>query len=227
MPVLLAMVFGLAGGAAGFLLGALLASIAASLFHMSNMEGAVGYLAACMGALTGLAGMVLTMVFTLRRHGVTSFAGVLGGTFGAAAGLAVVAAACFGLYYMSMPHYIRPGGYPVYLNFEIAPPPGGPAPDLDQWSTELHTDRNASIGYWKHDDHAQLDGLPVAMGHVPMYYRTSWRELVLYLPNQERYAFPIGLPGDPTAVKYRQWSPWRSAEAGFRIRYQVEETTSN
>lgn len=236
MAVLLAMVLGLAGGAVAFFLGALLASVAAGVFHMSNIEGARGYFAVAIGALTGLAGMIVTMIITLRWRGVTSLAGVLGGSLASVGGVAALAAAGFGLYYMAIPHYIHPKGPPVYLKFEIAPPPGGATPDLSTWEVELNTDKNTINGYWDRDAHNQMDGRPVADGRVELHYRTRQRLLVVTMPDQQRRMFRLPLPADPTGARFRNWSEWRKADfaegpglngptsrsSDYLIRYLVE-----
>jgi len=227
MAILVAMFYGLIAGAIGFVLGAVLASIAASVLHLSHMEGATGYLAAGVGSLSGLSSMIAVMVWTLRSRGITTFAGVLGGSLGGVAGLIALAAAGFGLYYLNLPHYLRANGLPVYLNFEIAAPAGQTEPDLSQWSTEIHTPRNNSIGYWKNDHAEMVDGHPVLSGSVELHFRTQGREVVLYPPNQQRISFYIPIPSDPTAAKFQHWSEWKKADSGdgsgaYRLRYAVE-----
>jgi hypothetical protein len=236
MTILFALLFGLAGGVAGFLAGALVSGVIAGAMHMSNMEGARGYFAVAVGLLTGVIGMVLSIILTLRWRGVTNLAGVLGGSLATIGGLIALAAAGVGLYYISIPHPIHRGGPPVYLKFEIVPPAGGQAPDLATWETELNTDKNSMPAYWDRDAHDQLNGRPVAAGRVELYYRTTQRLLVMKMPNREARIFRLRLPADPTGSKFRQWSDWRKADfadapgqdhpapkdSDYSIRYLIE-----
>jgi hypothetical protein len=228
------MLFGLAGAAVGFLGGALLASIASAVLHMSNFEGGRGAFAVAVGTITSVVGMIIAVVMTLRWRGVTTLTGILGGSVGALAGLAAITAAGIGLYYISVPHYIHPKGPPVYLKFQIAPPPGLTA-DVASWDTELHAGTNAAIGYWELDGPKEVDGRRILSGHVELHYRTRDRRLVLYLPHHEKRTFILHLPSDPTGAKFRQWSGWQKADyaeaatdgaatlgSNFQIRYMVE-----
>jgi hypothetical protein len=212
MTILVAMLLGLIGGAISFFLGAAAASVIASATHMSNMEGARGYFAVAIGLLTGIVGMIVTMALTVRWRGAASFAGGLGTTLASLGGLVLLAAAGVGIYYISIPHPIHRNGPPVYLKFEIAPPPGGTAPNIATWEVELDTDKNVMNGYWDRDTRGEQSGRSVVSGRVELYYRTSQRMLVMKMPDREARIFRLRLPADPTAARFRQWSEWRKAD---------------
>lgn len=212
MTILVAMVLGLIGGAISFFLGAAAASVFAGATHMSNMEGARGYFAVAIGLVTGIVGMIVTMVLTVRWRGAASLTAGLGITFASLCGLVLVAAAGVGIYWFSTPHPIHRNGPPVYLKFEIAPPPGGVAPDLSTWEVELDTDQNVASGLWDRDAHSERIGRPVVAGRVELYFRTKQRLLVMKMPDKEARIFRLRLPADPTAAKFRQWSEWRKAD---------------
>jgi hypothetical protein len=232
MPILVAMFYGLIAGVVGFLVGAFAAAAIASATHMSNMEGAQGYFAAGIGIATAVLAFLVTVVWTLRSRGVGSILGILGGTLGSIVGIAAVGALGIGLYWMSVPHILpRPS---PHLEFEIAPPPNAGLPDVAQSEIELQTNRNRMPGYW--NTNGQHAG--VLAGWVELYYATSQRMVVITLPNKDVLIFPVRLPANPTAQKYRHWSEWQKAEfaaiagpgqpqrtsAGnaFQIRYQVD-----
>ncbi len=164
MTILLAMLLGLAGGTVGFIAGALISGVIAGALHMSTMEGARGYFAIAVGFPSGLIGMVVTIILTLRWRGVTNIAGVLGHSLAAVGGLVAVAAAGVGLYYLSIPHVIK--GPQVLLKFEIMTPNGAETPDLGTWEAELNTDKNSMPAYWDRDAHIEISGRPVAAGHA-------------------------------------------------------------
>jgi len=232
ITILIAIVLGLVGAAISFFLGAAAASVIAGATHMSNMEGARGYFAVAAGLITGLIGMIVTMAVTVRWRGAASFTAGLGITFASLCGMVLVAAAGLGIYWLSTPHPIHRNGPPVYLKFQIAPPPGGRALDISTWEVELDTDRNVAPGYWDRDAQSP----PIASGRVEMYFRTSQRLLVIKAPDREARIFRLKLPADPTAARFRQWSEWRKADSAdgpnqsspaprdqdYEVRYLVE-----
>src|SRR5712675_2460303 len=54
LNIVIGILFGILGTVAGFGLGAAGAAMAASAFHMSSREGAIGYFAGAVGILVGL-----------------------------------------------------------------------------------------------------------------------------------------------------------------------------
>src|SRR6478672_9224568 len=73
MNVLIAMLAGLAGGSASGVIGFFATVWACQAFHVRDRDGGVGYAGMFVGLFAGLAGMVLSVVVTLRlRHESTS-----------------------------------------------------------------------------------------------------------------------------------------------------------
>jgi hypothetical protein len=228
MTVLIAMFFGLVGGAIACVLGAIIAFVIAEMTHVTNMEGARGYFAIMIAIPSGIVGMIVSMVITLRWRGVTHLAGVLGGSVAAFAGLVAIVACIFGLYYLTIVQVLDQR---IYLSFEIALPPGSASPDLSTWDAELNATKTRMSSQWNSKANGVFDGRPTVRGIVQLVYRVSDRQLILRMPNDEVRVFLIRLPGNPNAAKYRTWSKWHKADfangpakgADYMIRYQIED----
>ncbi len=232
MNIVIGILFGILGTVAGFGLGAAGAAMAASAFHMSSREGAIGYFAGAVGILVGLVSMVAAIAGALRWRGVTGIGELAGNTVACVAGIPVLTAAGLGLYWAAQPHILVRNGPTPLLEYQIQPPAGVALPDASVTEMEIQTKENTKDGSWDRDKRPEFNGRPVLAGSVQLYYRTSQRLLVLKLPNRR-----LRLPADPTGRRYQQWSEWQPADfssgpetqpvradprKAFQVRYQVE-----
>jgi hypothetical protein len=244
MSILIAIGIGLIGTVVGFGIGLLLGLVAASVFHVSNFEGASSYFAFSIGLIFGVLGLIVSIVLALRWRGVSTFGGILAGGGGAILGIAGLVAAGFAIYYYSQPQLMNRNGVTPYIRFEIMMPKDAPAPEPAALSASLNTSENVMPADWEEKQPAAVDGRPVVAGHVDMYYRTSGRLLSLKLPNNETQLFQLRLPANPSSDKYAKWSDWSDADfldrgeassqpekinpdaiksgKGYRIRYYVD-----
>ena len=236
MNVLIAMIVGLAGGALSAAATFFITIGICQALHVSDREGAVGYLGMFVGLLVGLAGMILSIVMTLRYRGQAA------GAIWAQAPLAVggiVAVAALGLflYYNAHDHSITNGAPPA-LQFQLQAPSNADRPDPKSIKVQLQAGETRADGSWDDAPIGQVDGRPVLTGHLQLYSKTSRRMLVFDLPGHVNQLFNLGLPASPLAKKYQEWSDWQSADFMFtpasnvgqkvtpanayRIRYLVE-----
>jgi hypothetical protein len=205
-------VFALAGGLAGFVAGATGASIVAAAMRMSRMEGGVGALAVGVGILSGVLGMVATLLALLHARGVSG-AALLAGTLGSLAALAIFAAAGHWRYEHSQERFTRKYGS-VKLQFELARSTGGSA--TGEWpAVEIREDGDSREVSWEAGGHGRA-------GSARLYRLTSRRELILRTPGEPPRNLPLSFPRDPSRAS-ADWSPWTGtarAEASS-IRYRI------
>lgn len=190
-----------------------------------------------MGIVVGLVAMVGTIALALRWRGVTSWVAVAGQTATSLLGIALLAAAGLGLYWMMQPHALSRNGPTPLLEYQVKAPAGVQWNDPFGVEVHLDTPENRADGAWNREKTTEVEGARVWQGYVQMYYRTSGRLLVLHLPNREDQIFRLRLPSNPMGKKYRTWSEWRRADFGagpergpgpldagksFLVRYQVE-----
>jgi hypothetical protein len=216
MPILLILIFTLAGGVAGFLLGAVAASILAGVLRMSPMEGGPGAFAAGIGLICGFLGMLITLLTQLHSRGVT--VGALCkwsmATLGVIMLLAAVAHWSFG---RSQEHFTRKYGS-VRLDLELLPSAGTHLPATPP-TAEVLEDNDAGRVVWDADTAAP--GQKALSGSVRLYRLTTKRKLVLHAADGQMGAFALALPRDPSQAA-SQWSNWSGAVApNWTIRYRV------
>jgi hypothetical protein len=237
MNVLIAMIAGLAGGALSAAATFFITLGVCRALHVSDREGASGYLAMYLGLLVGLVGLILSIVMTLR------FRGQSGGAIWAQAPLAVggiVAMAAVGmyLYYNAHDHPIITNGAPPVMQFQLQAPSNANLPDAQSIKVQLQSGDSRAEGQWDAAQAGQVDGRPVLTGHLELFVKTSQRMLVFDFPGQVNQLFNLRLPASPLAKKYQKWSDWQSAdfmftpasnvgqkvtpENAYRIRYLVE-----
>jgi hypothetical protein len=243
MTILLAMILGLVASGISFVGGAFLASIAATAAHMSNAESARDYLVVGVGLCSAFLALVGTIILTLRRRGITSVSGVLGGLGGSVAGIVGVAALGIGLYASSQPQMLGRNGAKLRLEFQIQAPQNSPLPEIATTQMQLQTGQSVTDGSWYVDQKELADGRPAQSGSVQLFFRDPRRQLALRLPNHEAQIFRLRLPADPTSLRYKQWSEWQMAdlvespgatapaqvapEKAFLIRYQIVTSEQN
>ena len=235
--ILVAIVFGLLGGAIAFVVGATIAGIVAMMLHMSSMEGGSGFFAAGIGVMTGVVGMIVSIVLAVRWRGGESFAGLVRDSLLSLVGIALVTAVGLWLYYESKPHYLQPASAPPLLRFQILPPAGTLVPaDVAGFAAELQTRRSGNDAIWNRDESPEVQGQRVLDGYVQLLLRISPRDLALTIPTGEVRVFRLRLPADPTGGGHREWSDWQKADVAgangrtvpvpqgpdYRIRYRVE-----
>jgi hypothetical protein len=232
--VLLAMIAAVIGGIFGALAGGLIGSVLASAMHVPGREGESGYFVLFIGLIAIAIASPAAVVLTLYWRGVRQIWLLLGSilTF---AGIFLVAAAGFGVWYMAQPHILNLNGPTPRLEFEIKPPAGVSIQSLAEVQPELDTDRNVMPADWRSDSRDLNAG--VRAGAVDLYYRTSKRLFVLKFSNHEDRIFNLRLPANPMKPKYREWSEWRTPDfvakpdsqperysggADYQIRYRVD-----
>jgi hypothetical protein len=235
--VLVAIGFGLLGGAIAFFVGAMIAGVVAMMLHMSSMEGGSGFFAAGIGMMTGVAGMIVSIILAVRWRGGASFASVVRDSLLSLIGIVLVTAIGLWIYYESRPHYLQPASAPPQLKFQILPPAGTVVPtDNTGFAAELQTRRSGNDAVLKSDESPEVQGQRVLGGYVQLLLRISPRHLALTLPTGEVRVFRLRLPADPTDGRYREWSDWQKADVAgangqtvpvpkgpdYQIRYRVE-----
>src|SRR5947207_1869776 len=127
MNLLVAMMAGVAGGAVSAVVGFVATLLICQAMNVHDREGAVGFLGIFAGLLTGVVGMILSIVLTLRWRR-QSTASVVMQTPLALAGILAVAVAGVAFSYYSEDHPIVNGAPPV-LNFELQAPSNTVLPD--------------------------------------------------------------------------------------------------
>jgi len=212
-------IFTLAGGTAGFVLGATAASVAAAVLRMSRMEGGVGAFAAGIGLLSGLLGMVVTLLAMLHSRGVTG-AALVRGTLASLAGVAALAAVAHWCYGHSQDRFTKKYGS-VQLQFELRPR-AGERMTGDLPAAEVREDDANVQAAWDTESQSQSPGDSVLSGNARLYRLTSKRELIVRAPGQPTRIFALTIPRDPSGAS-AGWSPWSNPATGanWSIRYRV------
>src|SRR6476660_9940707 len=128
MTYFLALLAAIVGCAVGAGLGMAAAGMLAAVLGISSFEGASGYFAVLIGGpIGGLLGLVLGAVWVLRKRGHRGF-GAIAGRFGVVVGgVALVAAAALGIFYLSQ-DIVNPNGQAPQLAVDIRLPAGASAP---------------------------------------------------------------------------------------------------
>ena len=213
MPILLILIFTLAGGVAGFLIGAAAASILAGALHMSPMEGGPGFFAAGIGLICGFLGMLLTLLIQLHSRGVS--VGALGKwSMATVCGVMLLAAVAHWSFGRSQEHFTRKYGS-VRLDLELQPSAGSHLPAT--LTAEVLEDDDADQVVWEKDP-----GRPALNGSVRLYRLTTKRKLVVHAADGQTGTSPLALPRDPSKAA-SQWSNWSGAGVApkWTIRYRV------
>jgi hypothetical protein len=196
------------------------------------MEGAAGYFAVSIALIVAVITTPAAILLTLYWRGVRRM-WLLVGLITSGIGIAAVAAAGFGAWYVRQPHILNTNGPTPLLQFEIKPPDGQSVESLAGIEPELDTDRNVMPAYWNND----ASSAGVRAGYVEVYYRTKQRLFVLKFPNHEDRIFRLHLPANPMKPRFREWSVWQKpdfvakgadqpvrASGGndFQIRYKID-----
>jgi hypothetical protein len=238
MNILIAVVAGLVGGVISSLLGFFLTVGTCKALQVHDRDGGIGYAGMFLGLILGLAGMVMSMVLTLRwRH--ETAAGIAPHTPMAIGGIAALAALGLYIYYRSQDHPVVHGATPV-LDLELQAPPNSNLPDPKTVQIRLQAGNSGANGWWDDKPRELVDGRPALTGHPQLYLRTKQRLVALEFPGQKTHLFQLRLPASPLGRRYQKWSDWYSAdwvftpesrvgqrvpaESAYRIRYLVEST---
>src|SRR4051812_37169758 len=112
MNVLLAMLAGLAGGSASGVMGYFVTVWACQALDVRDRDGGIGYAGMFLGLLVGIAGMILSIVLTLRLRRESTGAIVLH-TPMALGGIVAMAALGIWMYYNAHDHPVVDGAAPV------------------------------------------------------------------------------------------------------------------
>src|SRR5438270_1825081 len=137
MNILIAMIAGLVGGALSAVVTFFINMVVCQAFHVSDREGAAGYMGAFLGLIVGLAAMILSIVVTLRYRGVAGSA-IWVQTPLALGGIVAVAALGMYAYYNSHDHPITNGAPPA-LQFQLQAPANANLPDPKSIKVELQS----------------------------------------------------------------------------------------
>lgn len=231
-----AILWGMLAAAIGGLIGALgggaIGSLLAGAMHVPSREGEAGYFVILIALVCIVIAIPSAVLLALYWRGVRSV-WLLLGTIASIAGILVVCAAGFGIWYAMQPHYLNPNGPTPRLEFEIKPPQGVSVQSLADARAELDTDRNVMPGDWS----SETKNEGVRAGAVELAFRTSKRLFILKFANGEDQIFNLKLPANPMKPQYRQWSEWKNPDftakpgeqptrsggtGGYQIRYRVE-----
>lgn len=213
MSVLIAILAGLAGGAASGVAGYLVTVLVCQALQVHDRDGAIGYLGMFLGFFAGVAGMILSIVLTLRlRHEPTS--AIFAQTPMALAGIVALVALGIVVYYNSHDHPVVNGAPPI-LDFELQPPPNSDLPNPKTVRIRLQAGDKRADGWWDDAQTEQVNGRPVLTGHLQLYLRTSQRLVILQFPGQEDHLFKLRLPASPLGRKYQKWSDWQPSDYVF------------
>lgn len=204
------------------------------------MEGAHGYLGFAAGMIGGVVGMVLGILIALRWQGVTGAGSLAAGSLKVGLTIAALAALAFGIYWLSIPKRLNRNGASPIMHFEVIPSAGFPAdPSTVRASLNSNSEGRPEVHIAREWGKSE-DGQSLFSGRVELYYRASWRLLVLDLPDKRALLFRLRLPADPTtAAKHRKWSDWyladqvdpagegtpvnvKSEADSFKIRYRID-----
>jgi hypothetical protein len=231
--ILLGIVGGIIGVAAGSFLGFALGAILASAFHVSSFEGGAGYFAIAIAILVTVVVAPVVILVTLYWRGIRGVWLFIGLVI-VCVSMFAIAASGVGIWYAAQPHVLNLNGPTPLLEFEVKPPDGQSLESLANVEPELDTDRNAMPGTWRTEAPETPE---VRAGYVEMYFRTSRRLFVLKFPGHEDRIFNVHLPANPMKAKYRTWSEWQkpdfvakadqqparfSGGNDYQIRYKVE-----
>jgi hypothetical protein len=231
--ILLGIVGGIIGVAAGSFLGFALGAILASAFHVSSFEGGAGYFAIAIAILVTVVVAPVVILVTLYWRGIRGI-WLFIGLVVVSVSMFAIAASGVGIWYAAQPHVLNLNGPTPLLEFEVKPPAGQSLESLANVEPELDTDRNAMPGTWRTEAPETPE---VRAGYVEMYFRTSRRLFVLKFPGHEDRIFNVHLPANPMKAKYRTWSEWQkpdfvakadqqparfSGGNDYQIRYKVE-----
>jgi hypothetical protein len=236
MNFLIAIVAGVVGAVVSAVLTFFVTVGICQALQVSDRDGGIGYFGMFLGLIAGIAGMVLSIILTLRlRH--ETFAGILAQTPMALAGIVALVAVGMVAYYNSQDHPVVDGAPPL-LDFELQAPPGTNLPDPKSVQVRLQAGKSGADGWWEEKQTEQVNGRPVLSGHMQLYLRTSDRLLVFQFPGQVDHLFKLRLPASPLGRKYQKWSDWQPAdfvftpdsrigkevppESSYNIRYLVE-----
>ncbi len=182
----------------------------APFLGITSFEGASGYFAVFIGGpIGGLLGVILGAVLVLRSRGHRGFGAIAGRLGVVAIGLALVAAAVVGYFYLSQ-DILNPNGGAPRLVFEIRLPAGVALPTDNERPIQLETSKNRMPALMDRAATRDDGGRPVLVGTVEMYYRTSSRLLTMTMPDKTDLIFNLKLGSAPKHS--REFSPWQRAE---------------
>lgn len=234
MTLLLSLLAGIAGAAAGWFVAAAATIFIGGLAGVSDFEGGRGMLAVWgIGPFGGLAGMIAGVALVLRKRGGFSLGGIAWRVPLVIAGIVALAAGV-GWWMYETRAILNSNGAAPRLAFELRLPPGLAVPS-NAIKAELHTEKNKMPGNLSGDAPRSEDGRTVLAGSVEVYYRSSWRLLEVRVPGQDDRLFQLNLPASPRrTTAFTRWEraafvaapgltqPRKaSADEAFEIRYRM------
>ena len=212
MPILRAVIGGIAGLLIGYLAAALPSAIVMGWYGVTDFEGARGMGAAFVfGPMGGLAGLIGGIWLGLRLGGPQPRGGALRRAGIALAVIVAIAGAGLAIQYSAVPHRLEYDQAGASLEFELrAPADFAPAADPATIEVTLDTDLNQQPAIW-HDPALRQDGdRKILSGEVELYYRTSQRLLVFRFPDGRDRIFRPALSARPDPED--GWSAWRPVD---------------
>jgi MFS family permease len=236
MRVILAILAGLVGAAAGWAATAFGALIISGYLGMSDFEGGRAMTAFFgFGPVGGLLGLVAGIWLALRAGSPDRNLGVMAKRGAIALGAIVLLAAGVFAYLSTFDEVAERNGPTPLAEFEIRLPAGMPAPAREGLRIVLDTDKNQTDAAL-HTDWLRKDGArAVLVGSVPLYVNTTQRIIVLRSTGRPDFLFKLKLAGDPRGSP--AMGPWqkvdfaaeaqmqpRPPQAGedYEIRYRVQ-----
>jgi hypothetical protein len=236
MRIILAILAGLFGAAAGWAAIAFAALVISGYLGMSDFEGEREMTAFFgFGPVGGLIGLVAGIWLAVRYGGGQRSFGVLAKRSAIALGVIVLLAAGVLGYLSTFDEVVDRNGPTPLAEFEIRLPAGVPAPAREGFRIVLDTDKSQTDASL-HTDWLRQDGdRAVLIGSLPLYVNTTQRIIVLISAGRPDYLFKLNLAGDPQGspdmgrwqkvdyVAEARKEP-RQPQAGedYEIRYRVQ-----
>ncbi|MCL4205572.1 MAG: hypothetical protein KJ000_24085 [Pirellulaceae bacterium] len=217
-------------GGLGLLSAGAVTAAYAEWYHVSNREGAAGYLIVGIAILGGMGGFLIGLVASR----ILGDAG-LGRTFVCSAGLVLGSAALLTLaFYLLADIPPRIDGAELRLEVEIKLPAGHAQPvgegSFTLGSVIRHRQRASQAGEL-HLDQARLeDGRWIVPADVDLFTTRGLRAILAEVDGTRIAAFIIPLPGrpDPDHEQWSDWGPqprgnqppWPDSQPSYRFRVQ-------
>ncbi|ARQ02208.1 hypothetical protein [Pseudorhodoplanes sinuspersici] len=204
MNIIIALVAGLIGGAAGIFAGIGVGLLLVDALAISSFEGGSGYFTLLIGLIGGVIGFFTATILTLRYRGrYRGFGAIAGRTALIVIVLGILTTIGVQIRLATVEHFS--GASPRML-FEIRLPEGAPVPNRNDINIELHAG-SQRVGPQLDEQWIWHDGnRPVLSGFTPLYTRTSSRMLIVSLPETPRLLFSIKLASTPRPAKfYGDW----------------------
>jgi hypothetical protein len=215
MTYILAALAGLIGAAAGWFVAAMATIVVGGWLGVSDFEGSRGMLAVWgIGPLGGLAGLIAGIWLMLRYRGGHRGLALSWRMPVVMLAAALIVAGVLWFLYETRP-VLNSNGAPPRLAFEIRLPPQVPPPAGAK--VELQTDKNVMPGAITA---TRTDGdRAVLAGTVEVYYRASWRILVLKQQGGPERIFRLKLAARPPHAKaFGDWQRVDDVAEGPQVR---------